>query len=140
MVSKNRKVGTVGKFLLLLGLMAAISLPALGKESPWKAPPEANGYKNTKQKNAASIAAGKKVYEKYCILCHGEKGDGKGASSRTLLISPASFTDKARMKIQSDGALAWKILYGRGPMPSWAPVLQEDDIWNVINYIRKFAK
>lgn len=140
MASKNRAVGTVGKWVLLLGLTAVISLPAFGQQSPWKAPAEAEGYKSTKQNNAASVAAGKKVYEKYCTLCHGEKGDGKGASARTLTISPASFTGKARMKNQSDGALAWKILYGRGPMPSWAPVLQEDDIWNVINYIREFSK
>lgn len=140
----NKFMRNAAKAALLLSMAAALAATtaatSFGQAAPWKAPAEAEGYKSTKKANAASIAAGKKVYEKYCTLCHGEKGDGKGASSRTLLIEPASFTVKARMKSQSDGALAWKILYGRGPMPSWAPVLAEDDIWNVINYIRQFAK
>ena len=126
--------------LALGGFLTVASwLPLLGAE-PWMAPAEANGYKNINPSNPASIAAGKKVYDKYCVLCHGEKGGGDGASAKTLQISPAAFTDKAAMGKQSDGALAWKILNGRGPMPSWAPVLQENQIWNVINYIRQFTK
>ena len=136
----NKLMRNAVKAVLALGLIAATASTSFGKESDWKAPAEAAGYKSTKKPDAASIAAGKKVYLKYCYLCHGEKGDGKGASSRTLQMQPASFTNKARMKAQSDGALAWKILNGRGPMPSWAPVLSEDEIWNVINYIRQFAK
>lgn len=126
---------------LALGCILTVSLwiPLHGAE-PWTAPAEANGYKNIKPQNSVSIAAGKKVYNKYCVLCHGEKGAGDGPSAKTMMISPATFTDKARMDKQSDGALAWKILNGRGPMPSWAPVLKEDQIWNVINYIRQFTK
>ncbi len=120
-------------FTVLFTVAGASAQPA------WKAPPEAEGFKNEVAPDAKSIAAGKKVYEKYCVLCHGEQGAGDGASAKTLAIAPASFQDKSIMD-QSDGSLAWKILYGRGPMPSWAPVLSEPDIWNVINFIRGFAK
>ncbi len=119
----------------LVGLMPASS--AWGAPA-WEAAPEAETYKNPVARTPASIAAGKKVYGKYCVLCHGEKGGGDGPSAKTLGVFPASFQDKSRMD-QSDGSLAWKILNGRGPMPSWAPVLAEADIWNVINFIRGFA-
>jgi mono/diheme cytochrome c family protein len=33
---------------------------------------------NAYGKDEKNIELGKKVYEKYCIICHGDKGDGKG--------------------------------------------------------------
>jgi len=35
---------------------------------------------------------GRKVYEKYCIGCHGEKGDGNGVAAEDLIIKPRDFT------------------------------------------------
>lgn len=32
----------------------------------------------TGESYAADADAGKKVYQKYCVICHGDKGDGKG--------------------------------------------------------------
>ena len=121
------------------GLVAVLISALAAAQSPWQAPQEAETYKNPISRNSKSIAAGKKVFMQYCILCHGEKGDGKGPTARSLEVPPANFGDKKRMN-QSDGSLAWKILTGRGLMPSWAPVLSEEDIWNLINYIRGFAK
>lgn len=125
----------------ITGAVLLALLPLSGwAQSPWQAPPHADGYTNPIPANAESIAAGKQVYLKYCVLCHGEQGLGNGPSSQALEPKPANFTDKARMSGQSDGALAWKIVTGRGPMPSWEPVLSEAEIWSVINYVRTFAK
>ena len=123
---------------LIVGSVMATMAYAAGTD--WEAPKDADRYTSLEKPTPASIAAGKKVYEKYCLLCHGEQGKGNGASSGSLNIKPADFTDKARMKAQSDGAIAYKIVVGRGPMPSWGPVLQEPEVWNVINYIRTFSK
>lgn len=38
------------------------------------------------------VEAGKKVYEKKCIHCHGEKGDGKGPAAPFLFPPPRDFT------------------------------------------------
>ena len=108
--------------------------------SDWKAPPEADGYANGIKATAPSVAAGKKVYEEYCALCHGSTGKGDGPTSQTLPVKPANLTDKALIGPQSDGALAWKILTGRGAMPSWAPVLQEEQVWNLVNFIRSLSR
>ncbi len=35
---------------------------------------------------------GRKVYEKYCIGCHGDKGDGNGVAAEDLIIKPRNFT------------------------------------------------
>ena len=130
----------LGVIVMALITMVVINAVALAQGTEWKAPAEANGYKNPIKYGAKSVADGKKVYDKYCMLCHGTGGKGDGASAGSLEIKPANFADAKRMKGQSDGSLAWKIISGRGPMPAWGPVLQEPDIWNVINYIRSFAK
>ena len=36
--------------------------------------------------------AGKAVYELKCLLCHGEKGDGKGPAAELVLPKPRDFT------------------------------------------------
>ena len=120
--------------------MIFVGTQAMAQGNDWKAPAEAKGYTNPTKADGKSVADGKKVYEKYCLLCHGASGKGDGASSGSLEIKPADFGNKARMAGQSDGELAWKIISGRGPMPAWGPVLQEPEIWNVINYIRSFSK
>ena len=131
------------RYPLGLAMMATLALfflqPVLAQDAPWEVPDEYKSYPNPIKRDAASIAKGKEIFTKNCILCHGEKGDGKGPSSATGSIKPANFTDKDRMK-QSDGAMAYKILSGRGFMPPWDGKLSEDDVWNVINYIRGFGK
>ena len=129
---------TVQLTTLVLALLALGATQVLA-QSAWEAPADADGYQNTVKADAKSIAEGKKVYETYCKLCHGDSGKGDGPSGGSLPIKPANFADKDIMK-QSDGSLAWKILTGKGAMPSWAPVLQEPQIWSVINYIRTFSK
>ncbi|HEY1174129.1 MAG TPA: cytochrome c [Verrucomicrobiae bacterium] len=37
------------------------------------------------------FSQGKYVYEKHCVVCHGEKGDGKGTMGITLDIRPRDF-------------------------------------------------
>ncbi len=38
------------------------------------------------------LQRGKLVYEKYCVGCHGEYGDGDGAASERLITKPRDFT------------------------------------------------
>ena len=41
---------------------------------------------------AGDANAGKAVYERKCLLCHGEKGDGKGPAAELLDPKPRDFT------------------------------------------------
>ena len=44
------------------------------------------------------------------------------------------------MREESDGALFWKITVGKKPMPGYGTRLSPADRWNVINYLRSFAR
>src|SRR6266850_2433227 len=95
---------------------------------------------------AGDVNAGKVVYERKCLLCHGEKGDGKGPAAELLDPKPRDFTSgiyKIRTtagKAPSDQDL-YRVISDGMPgtsMPSWA-VLPEKDRWNVIAYVKSFA-
>ncbi len=43
---------------------------------------------------------------------------------------------KERIKMHPDGDFFWKIQEGRGDMPSFNEDLTEEQIWEVINFIR----
>jgi DMSO reductase family type II enzyme heme b subunit len=91
-------------------------------------------------------SAGKAVYERKCLLCHGEKGDGKGAAAELVLPKPRDFTSglyKIRTTVNrtpTDQDIFRVVTEGMPgtSMPGWA-VLPEKDRWNVVAYIKTFA-
>ena len=76
---------------------------------------------------------------KKCALCHGGKGDGKGPAGTGLTPKPTNFKESHGERM-TDGEHFWKITTGKGPMPSFAKDLIEEDRWHVINYINTFIK
>jgi len=95
---------------------------------------------------AQDANAGKAVYERKCLLCHGDKGDGKGPAAELLLPKPRDFT-KGIYKIRStanktptDQDLLRIVTEGMPgtSMPAWE-VLPERDRRNVVAYIKTFA-
>jgi DMSO reductase family type II enzyme heme b subunit len=92
------------------------------------------------------VASGKLVYERKCLLCHGEKGDGKGPVASEINPAPRDFTRgvyKIRTtasKVPSDQDL-FKVITDGMPgttMPAWK-VLPEKQRWDVVAYIKTFA-
>jgi DMSO reductase family type II enzyme heme b subunit len=90
--------------------------------------------------------AGKGVYDLKCALCHGDKGDGKGAGAELLMPRPRDFTRglyKVRTtagRVPSDQDVFRVITEGMPgtSMPGWA-VLPERDRWNLVAYLKTFA-
>jgi DMSO reductase family type II enzyme heme b subunit len=95
---------------------------------------------------AGDAAAGQAVYERKCMGCHGEKGDGKGPAAELLDPKPRDLTSgiyKIRTtstKMPSDQDVFRIITEGMPgtSMPPWG-VLSARDRWNVIAYIKSFA-
>ncbi|MBI3636331.1 MAG: c-type cytochrome, partial [Candidatus Rokubacteria bacterium] len=95
---------------------------------------------------AGDANAGKAVYERKCLLCHGEKGDGKGAATELLVPRPRDFTSgvyKIRStanKVPTDQDIFDVIRYGMPgtSMPAWE-VLPEKDRWNLVAYLKAFG-
>ena len=91
-------------------------------------------------------SAGKAVYERKCLLCHGEKGDGKGPAAERLDPRPRDFTSgvyKIRStanKVPADQDMFNVISNGMPgtSMPAWS-VLPDKDRWNLVAYLKTFA-
>ena len=105
-------------------------------EEHWTAPPEMANRQSPVPADAASLARGKQIYDTNCASCHGGTGKGDGPAAQALNPKPA---DLAIMAQHSAGDLAWKVETGRGPMPPWKGVLAENQIWDVVNYVRSFG-
>jgi len=96
---------------------------------------------NPLERNADNIAAGKNLYEKSCSLCHGMTGLGDGEGGKDLKPPPANITMFIRMHNVPDGYLYWTIAEGGVPlqtaMPPFKDVMQEDEIWKTIIFLRE---
>lgn len=88
---------------------------------------------------------GKVLYEYYCVLCHGETGEGDGFNSFSLSTPPARHTDATLMGTLSDTQIQLVIreggsALGRSPqMPPWGRVLTDQEIFDMTAFIRTLA-
>jgi len=126
-------------WLLSMSLTAMVALVFAHEKTGWIAPVEAKKMKNPVKATKASIQKGKEIYEKKCALCHGVKGDGKGAASAGLDPKPTNFKEHHGIQV-TDGEHLWKISKGRGSMPSFEKDLTVEERWHVISYINTFIR
>ncbi|HVA97878.1 MAG TPA: c-type cytochrome [Bacteroidia bacterium] len=104
----------------------------------WSSPKSADTLKNPLKGNVASIEKGKKIYDQYCVVCHGQKGRGNGIAASTLNPRPADHAS-AKFQAQTDGAIYWKLTHGNqahSAMTSYAKILSNTQRWEVVDYIR----
>ena len=78
---------------------------------------------------------GKLIYEKNCIPCHGNSGKGDGIAGKFFSPPPADFTSQ-EFKEDSVGELLEVIHEGKGNMPSFEERLSEEEMVEVLGYIR----
>jgi mono/diheme cytochrome c family protein len=96
--------------------------------------------------HAADVEQGKKLYGQYCATCHGQSGKGDGAAAAALNPKPRDHTDKEYMSKLSDDDI-FKVVknggasVGKSPlMPAWGPTLKDDQIQDVVAYVRTLSK
>lgn len=83
---------------------------------------------------------GKGIYQQHCVGCHGPSGDGLGPDIKDLIVPPANFQAmKSRSKTDMELFLAIKQGVLFSPMHGWADRLSDEEIWNVLSYIRNMA-
>lgn len=96
---------------------------------------------------AGDSAHGKAIYEKYCHFCHGPKGHGDGPIGIAITPKPVDFTTDKRM-LKTDKQLFSSISNGirreKGgkemAMPRWKDILSENDIRDVLAYVRQLER
>jgi len=101
--------------------------------------PEAAKLKNPVEATPDSIAKGKAVYAK-CAPCHG--ANGQGGPGNDLIPAAPSLVDDKWDHGSTDGEIFTNIKDGIGPdfnMVPWKDQLKDDDMWNVVNYVRSIA-
>jgi mono/diheme cytochrome c family protein len=88
-------------------------------------------------------AKGKETFQTTCAACHGPEGKGDGVAAAALDPKPRNLSDAAFMSTQSDDRI-YKVIseggasVGLSPMmAAWGGTLSEQDIWNVMAYIRQ---
>lgn len=83
---------------------------------------------------------GEAIYVQHCAGCHGTSGDGLGPDIKELIVPPANFrAPKYRTKTDMDLYLGIKQGVLFSPMHGWADRLSDQEIRDVLNYIRSLA-
>lgn len=113
--------------------------PKSGAPTEYKIPAEAAQRANPVKPSPEGMAKAKKLYGMDCAMCHGEKGDGKGDMASDIK-NITDFTNPDSMKDRTDGELFYIIRKGKGEMPVESDRAKDDDVWNLVNYIRAMAK
>jgi len=110
------------------GAMRAAQAPAAALKNPVASSPE-------------SVAAGKQAYTRTCAPCHGTSGEG--GPGNDLIPAAPDLTDAAWDHGSTDGEIFSSVKNGVAPDFNMTPFkdrLKDDDIWNVVNYLRSIAK
>ena len=96
----------------------------------WRAIP--NPYPTTD----ASLQRGQKIYQNFCIGCHGPVGDGMGPAQPWIYPPPLNFTILKDRGI-SGGILYYQIMNGitGTAMPYFKRDLESQKIWEVGDYV-----
>jgi glucose/arabinose dehydrogenase len=129
-------------FIILLGSLCTLLFVSFkanfSLQEPWKAPDSADTIKSPIPFTPQVIREGEKLYNTLCVSCHGTNGLGDGQPGR-FKIQPANFHSK-QVSDQKDGAIFWKLSNGKGNMPGYGIALSEEKRWQLIAYVRQFAK
>jgi mono/diheme cytochrome c family protein len=127
------------KLIISGSLLFALSITMAAQPKPWVAPANFKSMKNPIATSDASVKAGQTLYAKTCAACHGKTGLGDGPKSKSLKTTTTNFT-KADFQNLSDGEIFYKTKTGRGDMPKYEGKLSDNDIWNLVNYMRTLKK
>ena len=105
----------------------------------WIAPREADYIINPIKSDFNDIKSTEQTFNTLCAVCHGAGGNGDGIAGMGLIPKPANLVSK-QVQIQTDGAIYWKLTYGRPPMAPYKDALSENQRWELVNFIRHLAE
>lgn len=88
--------------------------------------------------DSSVMEEGGRLYNIYCLHCHGEKGDGKGHlyTSQKYLFLPADLNSE-KIRTHPDGEIFHVITTGFGVMGAHGAQVLPDERWKIVSYIRQ---
>jgi|SRR3954469_9443052 cytochrome c len=105
--------------------------------------------KNPIASTPKSLESGKRLYVRLCAECHGVAGDGVSEMASILeksgKIPPGDLTDDTWHLGSTDGEIFAVIRDGSGSNLAMKglngrPGIVDEDIWNLVNYVRSLRK
>lgn len=127
--------------LLFAAASSAQQTAATQKPSPVAViPAQAAKQANPIKTSPESLARAKKWWGLDCAMCHGKDGDGKGDVAKDMKLQITDFTDPSTLKDRTDGQLFYIIKNGQQDMPPEGDRVKTDELWDLVNYIRSFAR
>ena len=93
---------------------------------------------NPLPRTADVLGRGQRVFNTYCIVCHGPKGDGQGYIVPKVPMPPSLLSDK--VTTWPDGRIFHVVTRGQNLMPSYASQILPEDRWAVIHYVRALER
>jgi len=87
--------------------------------------------------NDKNISQGKELYEIYCSVCHGDKGDGMGIlAQREKFLGIPAYTDRDI----TPGSIYHVLMYGINAMGSHAGQVNEEERWQIAQYVMQLRE
>lgn len=128
-------------YFFTIVVLAGMWIVAAGAHARVLPQSDAGKMQNPVPSDAASIAAGKKIYDEQCVECHGEAGKGDGPRAPYTDPSPPDLTDADWKHGSTDGEIFAVIQKG---VPSTEMAAFEKDIperqaWDVVNYVKSLG-
>jgi len=111
-----------------------------------KAPDDYYERKSPLPSSEAALKAAERLYrgssgEVACATCHGEKGAGDGVLAGQFDPRPRNFACAQTVNGIPDGQLFWIIRFGSpGTAMPAHPELNDEQIWQLVAYLRRLAK
>lgn len=90
---------------------------------------------------ANGLERGKELYEIFCGICHGNKGDGNGylvseENSNAVYPAQPAILLSDEFSAASNGRYYHAIMYGKNVMGGYADKMSYEERWQVIHWIR----
>lgn len=81
-----------------------------------------------------NLSEGKELYNIYCAICHGEKGDGQGVLvKREKFLGIPSYADAGRNI--TEGGIYHVQMFGLNSMGSYASQTNELERWQIVQHV-----
>ena len=83
-----------------------------------------------------SVARGREMYARHCLVCHGDQGRGNGPVGVKFVPQPMEL-NLDYVQLQPDGQVFYTISHGSIAMPFYRQAILPEDRWHLVNFIKE---